>query len=80
MGKGDRAFSLPPPLFPVNDTKVQLLQRDRVSAVPFGKAAPARSPHPSALGGLWNLKVPLGWENKQCMAMWSICEGAVRFN
>lgn len=78
MGKGDRAFSLPPPLLSVKDTKVQFLQQDQVSAVQFGKAAPASSPHPSALDGLW--WVPSGWENKQCMATWSICEAAVRFN
>lgn len=53
MGKGDRAFSLPAPLFSVKDPKVHFLQRDQVSAVQLGIAAAVSSPHPSALGGLW---------------------------
>lgn len=51
LGKGERAFSLPPPLCSVKDPKILFLQQAWVLAVYFGKAAPAMSPHRGALGG-----------------------------
>lgn len=53
MGKGDWAFSLPPPLLAGRDPRVRFALRGRVSALWFGKAAPVSSPHPRALRGLW---------------------------
>jgi len=53
LGKGDRAFSLPPPLFSVKDPKLRFPWQDWVSAAQLGKAAPGNPPRASALGGLW---------------------------
>lgn len=51
LGKGERAFSLPPRLCSVKDPEIRFPQQAWFLAVYFWKAAPATSPHRGALGG-----------------------------